>query len=333
VAKLKTRSGQPFWALMSAQILKYLGEDCFMVGFSDVTAQKVAELAVRRSEQNVRTLFAAAPVPLILSRVRDQTVLLANQRAADLFEVPLEHVVGQRAPDYYVNKDERDAVVDALLRDGKVENALARFRTQAGRLFWGTMSGRVIEFEGDGCFLVGLHDVTAQKELEERLRELATRDALTGLFNRRHFLELAELQLERSGRSGAPVSLCMFDADHFKAVNDEHGHSVGDEVLKAITRAAASATRTGDVLARIGGEEFALLLPDADAAHAARVAERVRAAVQDLAGESEQLERIHPTVSVGIATNMAGEDVEALMQRADAALYRAKQAGRNRVVG
>jgi len=331
VAKLKTRSGQPFWALMSAQVLKYLGEDCFMVGFSDVTAQKVAEIAVRRSEQNVRTLFAAAPAPLILSRVRDQMVLLANQRAADLFEVPLEQVVGQRSPDYYVNKDERDAVVDALLRNGRVENALARFRTLGGRLFWATMSGRVIEFEGDGCFLVGLHDVTAQKELEERLRELATRDALTTLFNRRHFLELAELQLERSERSGSPVSLCMFDADHFKAVNDQHGHSVGDEVLKAIARAAESATRGGDVLARIGGEEFAVLLPDADSAHATRIAERIRAAVHDLAANGDVLQRIRPTVSVGVATSSPGDDIEALMQRADAALYRAKQGGRNRV--
>lgn len=331
VAKLKTRNGRSFWALMSAQRLVHQGEDCFMVGFSDVTAQKLAELAVRQSEQNVRALFAAAPVPLILSRVRDQMVLLANQRAADLFEVPLEEVVGQRSPDFYVNKDERDAVVDQLLQHGRAEDSLARFRTRSGRLFWGTLSGRVLDFEGDGCFLVGLHDVTAHKELEERLRELAMRDALTGLFNRRYFLELADVQLQRSERSSMPLTLCMFDADHFKAVNDEHGHAAGDEVLKAIARAAESAVRAGDVLARIGGEEFAVLLPETSPSDAGRVAERIRSAVENLALQSEEHKRIHPTVSVGIATSPAGGDIEALLREADAALYRAKQAGRNRI--
>jgi diguanylate cyclase (GGDEF)-like protein/PAS domain S-box-containing protein len=331
VAKLKTRKGQGFWALMSAQRIVYQGEECFMVGFSDVTAQKVAELAVRQSEQNVRALFAAAPVPLILSRVRDQQVLLANQRAADLFEVPLEDVVGKRSPDYYVNRDDRDTVVDQLLQTGRAENLLARFRTSSGRQFWGTLSGRVIDFEGDGCFLVGLHDVTAHKELEERLRELATRDSLTGLFNRRHFLELAELMLEKSARSGTQLALCMFDADHFKAVNDEHGHATGDDVLKAIARAAESAVRGGDVLARIGGEEFAVLLPDTEQGDAAGVAERIRIAVESLAMQGDDWQRIHPTVSVGVARSTPGNDIEELIRRADAALYRAKESGRNRV--
>jgi diguanylate cyclase (GGDEF)-like protein/PAS domain S-box-containing protein len=331
VAKLKTRKGQGFWALMSAQRIVYQGEECFMVGFSDVTAQKVAELAVRQSEQNVRALFAAAPVPLILSRVRDQQVLLANQRAADLFEVPLEDVVGQRSPDYYVNKDERDAVVDQLLQTGRVESSLARFRTASGRQFWGTLSGRVLDFEGDGCFLVGLHDVTAHKELEERLREQATRDSLTGLFNRRHFLEIAELQLEKAARAGTQLALCMIDADHFKAVNDEHGHAMGDDVLKAIARAAESAVRGGDVLARIGGEEFAVLLPDTEQGDAAGVAERIRIAVESLAMQGGDWQRIHPTVSVGVARSTPGNDIEELIRRADAALYRAKESGRNRV--
>jgi diguanylate cyclase (GGDEF)-like protein/PAS domain S-box-containing protein len=261
--------------------------------------------------------------------VRDQTVLLANQRAADLFEVPLEEVVGQRSPDYYVNKDERDAVVEQLLTQGYAENSLARFRTRSGRLFWGTLSGRVIDLDGDGCFLVGLHDVTAHKELEQRLRDLAMRDALTSLFNRRYFLELAELQLDRAERAGTPLTLCMFDADHFKAINDQHGHSSGDEVLKAIARAAESAVRGNDVLARIGGEEFAVLLPDTEPAAAARVAERIRCAIEALAIEGEQLGSIRPTVSVGLAQRAPGMDVEELLREADAALYRAKQSGRN----
>ena len=104
---------------MSAQRIAFQGEDCFMVGFSDVTAQKLAELAVRRSEQNMRALFAAAPVPLVLSRERDQTVLLANQRAADRVRAfRSTRSSGSARPDYYVNRAERDAVVGRLLQRG-----------------------------------------------------------------------------------------------------------------------------------------------------------------------------------------------------------------------
>lgn len=333
VAKLKTRKERAFWALMSAQRLVYQGEECFMVGFSDVTAQKVAELAVRSSEQNLRALFAATPIPLVLSRERDQTVLLANQRAADLFEVPLDEVVGQRAPDYYVSRAERDAVIARVLRDGRVDDTLVRLRTRTGTQFWGTLSARMIDFEGERCFLTGVHDVTLQKELEERLRELAMRDPLTGLYNRRHFLEFAEQALHRAARSSGALSLCMFDADHFKSVNDEHGHSIGDGVLTAIARAAGSAVRGGGVLARIGGEEFAVLLPDVDASGAARIAEQIRAAVEALEVPVDERESIRPTVSIGVAAHEAGDDIENLLLRADDALYRAKERGRNCVVG
>jgi diguanylate cyclase (GGDEF)-like protein/PAS domain S-box-containing protein len=333
VAKLKTRKGRSFWALMSAQRLSYQGEECFMVGFSDVTAQKVAELAVRSSEQNLRALFAATPVPLVLTRERDQTVMLANQRAADLFEVPLDEVVGQRSPDYYVSRVERDAVVARLQRDERVDDTLVHMRTRTGKQFWGLLSARMIEFGGVRCLLAGVHDVTLQKELEERLRELAMRDPLTGLYNRRHFLEFAEQALHRAARSSGTLSLCMFDADHFKSVNDEHGHSIGDGVLTAIAQAAGSAVRSGGVLARIGGEEFAVLLPDVDAGGAARVAEQIRAAVEALEVPSGERGSIRPTVSVGIAAHADGDDVEELLLRADDALYRAKEQGRNRVVG
>jgi diguanylate cyclase (GGDEF)-like protein/PAS domain S-box-containing protein len=330
VAKLKTRTGRPFWALMSAQRIRYQGEDCIMVGFSDVTAQKLAEFALQRNEQNVRALFAAAPVPLVLSRVSDQTVLVANQRAADLFEVPLDQVVGQRAPDYYVNPSDRAAIIDRLVRDGHASDALVQLRTRGGTQFWGTLTARAIEFEGEPCFLVGVHDVTVQKELEHRLRELAIRDELTGLFNRRHFLEFAQNELHRAARSEAPLALCMFDADHFKVINDRHGHGVGDRVLAEIARAAQGVMRASDVLARIGGEEFAVLLPETDSASAARVAERIRTSVADLIVEADG-GRVRPTISVGVAARVCGDTVEALLKRADDALYEAKGAGRNRV--
>jgi len=171
-----------------------------------------------------------------------------------------------------------------------------------------------------------------QKELEGQLRELATRDELTGLFNRRQFLDLADKALSDTERDTSSLTLCMLDVDHFKAVNDQHGHAVGDRVLVQIARAAASAIRSGDVLARIGGEELAVLLPHTDVAGALHVAERVREAIAALDVEGHDGQRVRPTASLGVAAFTPGDKVEDLMRRADVALYRAKANGRNRVV-
>jgi diguanylate cyclase (GGDEF)-like protein/PAS domain S-box-containing protein len=330
VAQLRTHKGRPFWALMSAVRMPYQGEECLMIAFSDVTAQKLAELAVRQSAQNLRTLFAAAPVPLILSRVEDQTVVLANQRAADLFEVELSQVVGESTPNYYVDHEQRQAVVEKLMRDGRAEEPAVRLRTRSGREFWASLSARVLDFEGKSCFLVGVHDVTPQKELEEQLRDLATRDALTGVYNRRHFLELARREVERVPRTHTPLALCMLDADHFKRINDAYGHAAGDRVLVELARAAGSVLRRVDVFARFGGEEFLALLPGTTATDAAGVAERIHAAVRDVAVSAEDGSPIRPTVSIGVTALRLADDLESLLRRVDDALYRAKQEGRNR---
>jgi diguanylate cyclase (GGDEF)-like protein/PAS domain S-box-containing protein len=312
--------------------IQFQGDECFMVGFADVTAQKVAEDAIRQGAQNLRTLFAAAPVALILSRISDQTVVLANQRAADLFEVPLEQVVGEKTPDYYVDREQRDRIVHELVRDGHAEDTATHLRTRSGKHFWASLSARLVDFEDQPCFLVGVSDVTPQKQLEAQLRELATRDALTGVWNRRHFAELAQHELQRVALSGQSLAMCRLDADHFKQVNDEHGHAAGDRVLIAIARAAESVMRSSDVLARVGGEEFDVLLPNTDAQGAAQLAERIRSAIAAVVVTTDRGEHVSPRVSVGVAAHREGDDFESMLRRADDALYRAKQAGRDRTV-
>jgi diguanylate cyclase (GGDEF)-like protein len=157
------------------------------------------------------------------------------------------------------------------------------------------------------------------------------RDGLTGLPNRRAFDEELAREVARAARSGAPLALVVLDVDRFKAVNDGHGHPAGDAVLREVAARAAAAIRQGDLAARLGGEEFALLLPGADLSGAAELAERVRAAVAGApvpaAGQS-----IAVTVSLGCAALAPGEAPEALLGRADARLYEAKRTGRDRVV-
>jgi diguanylate cyclase (GGDEF)-like protein len=249
------------------------------------------------------------------------------------------------------------------VQDGQLDSVLVRLKKRSGKPFWAELSARIVELDGQRCSLVGVFDVTAQKNLEEQLRALATKDSLTGSANRRHFVELAQRERERSLRSGSPLSLCMFDADHFKNINDQYGHVAGDHVLSAIAQAAGSALRKSDVLGRLGGEEFGILLPDTNLSGAVTLAERVRAAVagvelqtSDLPPDSsvhhlkeadaspradakagasptrrEPPSSISATVSIGVAELRGDEPFESLLRRADRALYAAKDLGRNRV--
>jgi diguanylate cyclase (GGDEF)-like protein len=170
---------------------------------------------------------------------------------------------------------------------------------------------------------LGAGDVMAAQRFDSTLA-MAQRDALTGLLNRRRLDGDLAARLHSSGA----VAFLMIDVDHFKAFNDTFGHQRGDELLQTVARAISSAVREGDVVYRYGGEEFCVLLPDADAALAGVVAERVRATVRSATAHG-----VRPvTVSVGVAADERGGVATALVERADAALYAAKQTGRDRVV-
>jgi diguanylate cyclase len=164
-----------------------------------------------------------------------------------------------------------------------------------------------------------------------RIQELATRDELTGLINRRHMIELLEQERQRCVRSGRTFCVAIIDIDHFKRINDRYGHAVGDEVLRGFARAAEGATRLADMLARWGGEEFVLMLADTRAPLARggleRLRERVAANVVDVDGEA-----IRITVSAGLTEHIAGETVAQALERADRALYEAKAQGRDQLM-
>ena len=162
-------------------------------------------------------------------------------------------------------------------------------------------------------------------------RELATRDELTGLINRRAMLDLMALEHRRSLRSGRPLLLAQLDIDHFKPINDQHGHAAGDRALQAFAGTVRASLRDTDVLARWGGEEFVLMLTDSSADQARGLLERIRQAVQalEIAHSAGSLQL---TVSIGLAQHLPGDTVERTLERADQALYRAKALGRNRVV-
>ena len=188
-----------------------------------------------------------------------------------------------------------------------------------------------IQLADGPAVLAFVTDITERKRLEEELQQQATTDELTGVFNRRHFINLAQEELKRAIRLKHPMTIALIDIDHFKHINDTYGHAAGDQALLSFTHICKKNFREIDVFARFGGDEFALLLPEATPAQAYDAVERIQLALAaqpiDLDGNPVSI-----TVSAGIS-NLANdhESLDTLLGRADRALYRAKEAGRNRI--
>lgn len=177
-------------------------------------------------------------------------------------------------------------------------------------------------------FLAG-SDVEAQ--YHETIYRMTINDGLTGTYNKRYLLETLEKEIPRARRYGRPLSLVMFDVDHFKKVNDSYGHLAGDFVLKELCNVARGRLRPDDVLARYGGEEFAILLPETGCAGAIEIAEQIRSLIEKHVFKFEG-EKIPVTSSFGVAELGPDADELSFIKHADEKLYRAKNAGRNRVV-
>ncbi len=216
-----------------------------------------------------------------------------------------------------------------------------RIRRKDGSFVWLGTNARLVREPATGEskeFVLVMRDITDRKMLEEKLAALALTDSLTGISNRRAFDEALDREWKRTLREGSQISLLLLDLDHFKEFNDQYGHQVGDDCLRAVAAAVSAAVRLTDMVARYGGEEIAVILPSTATTGAVEVAEKIRAAVEALQITHEG----YPegggwvTVSIGAATALAryGGTMrmpESLLLAADNALYKAKHGGRNRV--
>jgi diguanylate cyclase (GGDEF)-like protein len=217
-----------------------------------------------------------------------------------------------------------------------IENLLRQFRLvhENQQLITSLSSKNQALLEMNRELEAKIHERTHElAEANARLAQLVVTDGLTGLYNHRHFHERLALEVERSQRSGLPLSLLMIDLDHFKQFNETFGHPAGDEVLRQLARVLSDARRANDDVARYGGEEFTVILVETAKFTAAKLAERVRERVynHDFSDAAPRAGRI--TVSIGVASFPEdGSDAEALVRAADTALTVAKRAGRNRVV-
>jgi len=269
----------------------------------------------------------------------DRRFTYVSPSARRLFGTAPEEMVGTSSLAMIIEEDLAAVIAGAeQLERGETDVATCQVRVRCadGRLIWVESSARLLS-SGAGVVLV-LRDITQRKLLEQGLAELALRDGLTGLANRRAFDEALDREWRRTVADGTQMALLLLDVDNFKRFNDRYGHQAGDDCLRAVASAVQGSVRQpGDIVGRYGGEEFGIILCNTEAEAAAAMAESIRAQVEALQIPHEGSDCASlVTVSIGVATALArtGGTVrmpEGLVQAADSALYRAKRDGRNRI--
>ncbi len=301
-------------------------------------AQRLAREA-RQSADDVQDLYEHAPCGYH-SLDADGRILRMNRTELEWLGVRADQVIGRRHYRDFVTPDTREAFDGAFRRvlgegrEGAAECELMRH--DGATLPVAIQATAQVTDEGFQYSRATVFDLSERKRLEARLAQQAMTDPLTLLGNRRYLVAQADMEMARARRSGVPLCLIAVDLDHFKRINDAYGHDVGDRVLEAFAQTARDQLRQGDVLCRMGGEEFVVLLPDTDHEQALAVAERLRRAIEAtpvVVGEGAvEQERLAYSASLGV-TRVDPEEasLEAAIKRADEALYAAKADGRNRV--
>jgi diguanylate cyclase (GGDEF)-like protein/PAS domain S-box-containing protein len=298
----------------------------------DATVRRKAGAPLRGAETLFERAFAAAPIGMALVDMEGRWLEVNDAlcrilgRSRDSIAATTLHAVA------HPSDAERDAVLLHDLLGGRIASyeVERRHRHAHGHWLWVLVTVSLVrDRRGEPLhFVMLLQDVSERRRLAERLEHLADHDFLTGLFNRRRFQQEVDREAERMWRHGTRGAVLMIDLDRFKAVNDAFGHRAGDELLRGIARALMGRMRRTDVLARVGGDEFAMLLPETDEDRARIVAEGVRETIRRhvaaLGGAS-----VRVTASVGIAP-FDGVRAFEVMELADRAMYAAKEAGRRR---
>lgn len=302
-----------------------------------LTLQHNQRQALRKREQQLQILMDNLPGMAFRCRYdSDWTMVFVSQGCAQLTGYEPDDLVENRVCSYGSLIDEadnrrlQDEVRGALAHDDSfsLEYGLTR---QDGSKIWVWESGRGVEEEDGTVVLEGIVlDISDRKALESELEEMATRDPLTGLLNRREMSRVLEEELERARRYQRPMALLWVDFDHFKDVNDSFGHAAGDSVLRSISRLLLGSVRSVDSIGRFGGEEFVIVLPEMDLEEARETAERLRRKVADQPQPVGDGQVVPLTISVGVSVYPDhGQSASTLCAAADKAMYLAKDRGRN----
>ncbi len=340
VQPLLNSHGKPCWVDNRKYAMK--DKDGHIIGLfgiaRDITELKRAEAQLRKSEDRMRLALLAANQAWF-----DFDIKTGEMTTSDEYSQVLGYAEGEL--DHNLQEwqaalhPEDSARVMSLLNECMAGSDSVsvdyRRRAKNGDWVWMNSVFKIAEFNAlhQPIRMIGVHaNINSRKLLELELNQKAHIDYLTELNNRGHFMEQAEKELSRSQRYEKEMAIFMMDIDFFKKINDSHGHKVGDIVLKKLADVCRQTLREVDIIGRVGGEEFAILLPETNRAEALEVAERLRLSVADSEVPMKDGLPVQYTVSIGVSSvESADDNIDVLLSRADKALYQAKQSGRNRV--
>ncbi|MEN3027848.1 MAG: diguanylate cyclase [Aquificaceae bacterium] len=281
-------------------------------------------------EELFHVLAESNPYAVLLYDFMDNRIIYVNWNATRLFGYSREEILASKDPTSLVYPADRHRVLENIIKRRQGCDGLISYRiriiTKRGGTKWVRLTSLVTRYRGKRVSVITLVDISKDIKREKQLTRLATKDQLTGAFNRHALLHDFERLIAQCQRYDTHFSLIMFDIDNFKALNDTYGHLMGDKVLKETVRVAKKTLRRSDILGRWGGEEFMVLLPMTSEPYAP--AEKIRHEIEAY-GHRHNLKI---TVSLGATTYRKGDTIESMLLRVDEALYRAKAQGKNRVV-
>jgi diguanylate cyclase (GGDEF)-like protein/PAS domain S-box-containing protein len=288
-----------------------------------------AEEKIRSLEDQTRVMLDSIHAGIIIIDAELHTIVDVNPTAAELIGVKKNGIIGQLCHKYICPAEVGNCPITD--KGQLVDNSERVLITADGRSIPILKTVASFKLDGRPHLIESFLDISKLKALQQDLEYLACTDSITGAHNRRHFIQLTEKEILRARRYGFPLSVVMIDIDHFKQINDGFGHLVGDSVLRELVSVLNSQMRPGDILGRVGGEEFSITLVECELENAKTVSERLRKSIEGHQMMSEGRE-LSIRISIGVAQlSLQEENWEALIKRADQALYRAKAAGRNRV--
>ncbi|MFN7156690.1 MAG: diguanylate cyclase [Acidovorax sp.] len=331
--RLRTLRGNLRMVLISSVAVEWQGAPAVLMCGLDMTHQSEIEDQLRESEQNFRRLFEN--MQDVYYRTDAQGIVRhVGPGVRRVLGYEPHEIEGRTAESYYPQSTDRDAFKAAILEKGEVSDFPGQMVRRDGTVIDISISSHALyDHAGNFAGVEGIYrDVTQRKNLERELQRLATTDMLTGMANRRAFLECAESVYEHSRSNGEPLTLLMLDLDHFKSINDRFGHLEGDRALVAFAQAVKSQLRASDVVGRLGGEEFGVLLPLTSMDEGLEVAKRILHSIRALRLSDDAGHAYGITASLGMSTfRQSDRSLRDMLDRADQALYQAKHQGRDRI--
>lgn len=334
---IKKNDGSDVWVEINTEPVRIETNGSMIAvvaSISDVTERRRTQIALADSEQRLSLALDGARLGMWDWHLENDDFIL-NRIATDILGYgPTEFKHKLPNIQALFHTDDRKHILRSMSHHLKGESSQfdidARLYDKHGGFVWVNLRGRISELDASGTpvRVSGmLVDISGRKRLEDRLVELATTDALTGLYNRGYGSQLLNRELARAERSGQPLSFILMDVDYFKSINDQFGHAIGDQVLIEISKTLQGRIRDVDMAARWGGEEFVIILPDTPLAGAEKVAQQLQTGIRSLTKPDSN----HLSMSMGVTEYRANESVSKLLKRADRLMYRAKNTGRDRI--